>query len=134
LKTLSKNSNPFSKGDSAPEDVAAVDVTLRALKAYRTSETPFTLILDDPFSNSYIQEFEDTAGWLIIEDYTRTEKQNEHLGINDMRTEPMETEHGIDSRLPQSKGHRTVTFSNWRPFTFDVSRFANGAAYNSQPH
>jgi zinc finger protein len=96
-----KDNNPFSKGDSAPEDVVSMYMTLKALKAYRTLETPFTLILDDPVSNSYIQEFEDTAGWLIIEDYTRTEEQNELLGITDMLTEPVETEHGIEYRAPQ---------------------------------
>jgi zinc finger protein len=50
---------------------------------------PFTLILDDPLANSYIQNVfapdEDPA--MVVEEYERTAEQNEELGLLDMKTE-----------------------------------------------
>ena len=47
---------------------------------------PFTLILDDPVSNSYLQNLyaPDPDPNMIIEEYERTFEQNEELGLNDM--------------------------------------------------
>jgi zinc finger protein len=50
---------------------------------------PFTVILDDPLSNSYIQNIyaPDVDPCLSEEIYDRTHEQNEELGLNDMKTE-----------------------------------------------
>lgn len=50
---------------------------------------PFTIIIDDPLANSYIQNFyaPDDDPNLTIVDYDRTFDQNEELGLNDMKTE-----------------------------------------------
>lgn len=50
---------------------------------------PFTVILDDPLSNSYIQNIyaPDVDPCLSEEIYERTHEQNEELGLNDMKTE-----------------------------------------------
>jgi zinc finger protein len=50
---------------------------------------PFTIIVDDPMANSYIQNIyaPDDDPNLIIEDYERTFDQNEELGLNDIKTE-----------------------------------------------
>lgn len=48
--------------------------------------TPFTLIIDDPVSNSYLQNLyaPDPDPNMTIEEYDRTFDQNEELGLNDM--------------------------------------------------
>ncbi len=49
----------------------------------------FTLIIDDPVGNSYIQNLNAPADdpKLTAEEYERTWEQNENLGLNDMKTE-----------------------------------------------
>ena len=53
----------------------------------------FTLILDDPAGNSYMQNVyapeEDPE--LTIETYERSFEQNDELGLNDMKVEGYET-------------------------------------------
>jgi len=54
-----------------------------------TAETPFTVILDDPISNSFIQNIyapDDDPAMEKIE-YERSFDQNEELGLNDINTE-----------------------------------------------
>jgi len=50
---------------------------------------PFTLILDDPLANSYLQSLyaPDPDPQLETESYERTYEQNDDLGLNDMITE-----------------------------------------------
>jgi zinc finger protein len=47
---------------------------------------PFTLIIDDPVSNSYLQNLyaPDPDPNMTIEEYDRTFDQNEELGLNDV--------------------------------------------------
>lgn len=62
---------------------------LLALPQAMAVEMPFTVILDDPLSNSYIQNTwaPDVDPNLTEEDYERTFDQNEELGLNDIQTE-----------------------------------------------
>ncbi|KAF9512650.1 hypothetical protein BS47DRAFT_1486086 [Hydnum rufescens UP504] len=69
------------------------------LKAIMAAERPFTLILDDPLANSYLQNLyaPDEDPNMTVEIYDRTFEQNEDLGLNDMKLEgygedPTETE------------------------------------------
>ena len=57
-------------------------------------EMPWTLILDDPLSNSYLQNLyaPDPDPNMAIETYERTYEQNEELGLNDIQTENYENE------------------------------------------
>lgn len=50
---------------------------------------PFTLEVDDPLGNSYIQNLRapEPDPSLTVEDYTRTRDQDEDLGLLDMKTE-----------------------------------------------
>jgi len=50
---------------------------------------PFTLILDDPLANSYVQNLyaPDPDPNMEIVTYERTWQQNEDLGLNDMNVE-----------------------------------------------
>lgn len=53
---------------------------------------PFTFILNDCLSNSYVQDlfYPDKDPYLTVEDYIRTKKQDDDLGLNDMKVENYE--------------------------------------------
>ncbi|KAI0394968.1 zinc finger protein zpr1 [Xylariaceae sp. FL0594] len=56
-------------------------------------EKPFTVILSDPLASSYVQKAVDPDQddpQLTIEDYTRTDEEEEDLGLRDMKTEGYE--------------------------------------------
>lgn len=58
----------------------------------KSAERPFTLILDDPLANSYLQNLyaPDPDPNMVIETYDRTFDENEELGLNDMKVEGYE--------------------------------------------
>ncbi|KAH3899093.1 probable Zinc finger protein ZPR1 [Saccharomycodes ludwigii] len=64
------------------------------LKQALEGKTKFTVIMTDPMAGSYIQNIyaPDADPNMTIEDYERTEAQNEELGLNDIKvdTEPEE--------------------------------------------
>lgn len=66
----------------------------------------FTLILDDPLANSYIQNIyaPDPDPNLMVEMYDRTWQQNEDLGLNDMNVEDYQEQNAPEevSLLPPS--------------------------------
>lgn len=68
------------------------EIFLGNLKAVKNAERPFTLILDDPLANSYVQNLyaPDLDPSMEIELYDRTWEQNEDLGLNDMKVEGYE--------------------------------------------
>ena len=49
----------------------------------------FTVVMEDPLAASYIQNVyaPDNDPHMTIEEYDRTEEQNEDLGLNDMKTD-----------------------------------------------
>eukprot|EP00727_Mastigamoeba_balamuthi_P009795 m51a1_g5438 hypothetical protein (504) ;mRNA; r:174123-176114 len=82
--------NTFLVGDSADSSNAEKMHALTSrLQTLRAGNEPFTLIVDDPMSNSYIQNprAPEDDPQLIVEKYQRTWQQNEELGLNDIRTE-----------------------------------------------
>ena len=85
----------FLRGDSSdPETVRRFEVFLAKLKRAITAEAcPYTVILDDPLANSYIQNpyAPDPDEQLKVENYERKWEQNEVLGINDMKVENYES-------------------------------------------
>lgn len=60
---------------------------------------PFTIILDDPLANSYIQNLyaPDPDPNMTIEMYDRTFEQNDELGLNDIKVEGYDVADGEDS-------------------------------------
>lgn len=66
-----------------------------------TAARPFTLILDDPVANSYLQNIyaPDPDPNMKIITYERTHDQNEELGINDMVLEGYEEQEAEDRRV-----------------------------------
>ncbi|KAL0213223.1 hypothetical protein RCL1_006849 [Eukaryota sp. TZLM3-RCL] len=79
------DSHPFYFGDSAvEEDRIKFKDFLRRMDELATGQRPFTLILDDPVGNSYIQSTSDDPAEdpaLTVEQYERTAEQNEELGL-----------------------------------------------------
>lgn len=65
---------------------------LAKLKAIKTVSKPFTVILDDPVANSYLQNIyaPDSDPNMKIEWYERTKEQEDDLGISDMKVEGYE--------------------------------------------
>ena len=61
----------------------------------KAAEMQFTLILDDPLANSYLQSLyaPDPDPNMKFETYERSWQQNEELGLNDMITEGYEEDH-----------------------------------------
>jgi zinc finger protein len=85
----------FSTGDSSSaEDRQQFENFLSSLKAVKSADHPFTLILDDPLANSYLQNLyaPDPDPNMTTETYERTWDQNEDLGLNDMKVEGYEEE------------------------------------------
>ncbi|KAI0793947.1 zf-ZPR1-domain-containing protein [Fomes fomentarius] len=82
----------FASGDAASNDHTAFETFLKKLKAVKNADHPFTLILDDPLANSYLQNLyaPDPDPNMTIEVYDRTWEQNEELGLNDMKVENYE--------------------------------------------
>lgn len=58
----------------------------------KNAEHPFTLIIDDPLGNSYLQNLyaPDPDPNMTVEMYDRTFDQNEELGLNDIKVEGYE--------------------------------------------
>eukprot|EP01132_Coremiostelium_polycephalum_P004655 gene4655-5817_t len=82
--------NPFFRGDSAdPKTREKYEEVTSTMKQFIANEKPFTLIIDDPISNSYIQNIyaPDPDPNLTVVEYERTYEQNDELGLNDMNTE-----------------------------------------------
>ncbi|PKI85542.1 nucleolar zinc-finger protein [Malassezia vespertilionis] len=81
----------FMRGDSVDADATnRFERFLGALKRAINGESfPYTLILDDPLANSYIQNpyAPDPDEQVTVENYDRTFDQNEDLGLNDMKVE-----------------------------------------------
>lgn len=80
----------FARGDASTEGVSdSMQSFLARLKGAMKVEQPFTVVLDDPLANSYIQNTwaPDPDPNLSEEDYDRSHDQNEELGLNDINTE-----------------------------------------------
>lgn len=81
------SNNPFV--DSDPEFAGKISNILDELNRMREGQKPFTMILTDPLSHSFISNpwnpDKDTRA--TIEFRPRTFDENEHLGMNDMKVE-----------------------------------------------
>ncbi|EMD39034.1 hypothetical protein CERSUDRAFT_151889 [Gelatoporia subvermispora B] len=88
----------FAAGDSRHNN-DAFDTFLHKLKAVKNVEHPFTVILDDPLANSYLQNLyaPDPDPNMEISSYDRTWEQNEELGLNDMKLEGYEQDAANDA-------------------------------------
>lgn len=88
IKDELTDKDPFATGDAANKDRKdAFNKFLHKLDSVIQMENPpYTIILDDPLSNSHLQNLyaPDPDPEMTIEDYERTFDQNEDLGLNDI--------------------------------------------------
>ncbi|GLA05292.1 nucleolar zinc-finger protein [Aspergillus niger] len=80
-------------GDSMPgEEKSKWDSFFARLEKAISGELKFTITLVDPLSNSYVQDLCAPAAdpQLTVEEYTRTEEEEEEFGLKDMKTEGYE--------------------------------------------
>jgi len=70
------------------------DTFFSQLSAAIRGEVKFTIILEDPLASSYVQSFTapEPDGQMKVEDYGRTDEEEEHLGLKDIKTEGYEAE------------------------------------------
>ncbi|KAG9397117.1 ZPR1 zinc-finger domain [Carpediemonas membranifera] len=78
---------PFSAGDSADAAERTKMLQVVATLGEFISGRPFTLVIDDPVSNSYVQDIyvPDPDPQMTVETYTRSTEQDDELGLLDMR-------------------------------------------------
>lgn len=82
-----------SGGDSMDEGTKKDwDVFFQKLDSALKLEMTFSIVLEDPMANSYVQSLsdEDIDPQIRTEDYERTEDEKEDLGLNDMVLEGYE--------------------------------------------
>ncbi|KAJ4367286.1 nucleolar zinc-finger protein [Neocucurbitaria cava] len=95
-------SSVFDTGDAGDSVDAASrekwNVFFAQLDAAIGGEVKFTIVLDDPLASSYVQSFTapDPDPQLKLEDYERTEAEEEELGLKDMKTEGYEEGHAAE--------------------------------------
>jgi len=80
----------FHTGDSSESvNQDALKTFLAKIKEYATGKHQFTIIVDDPLANSFIQNpfAPDADPEMVIQEYQRSFDQNETLGLNDINTE-----------------------------------------------
>ena len=88
---------PFSQGDSNESNL--LDIFCTKMKNLVEKGKDFTLIINDPLSNSFIFSPDpNNDPNLIKEEYERSWEQNEELGINDMITENYAVEEGDEHK------------------------------------
>ncbi|KAJ7451116.1 zf-ZPR1-domain-containing protein [Mycena latifolia] len=83
----------FASGDSSDaEGRSTFETFLGKLKEVKDASRPFTLIIDDPLANSYVQNLyaPDPDPNMVVEMYARTWEQDEELGLNDIKVEGYE--------------------------------------------
>ncbi|KXN93182.1 Zinc finger protein zpr1 [Leucoagaricus sp. SymC.cos] len=81
-------------GQASDHDLYIPNVPFMVIPQVKTAERPFTVVLDDPLANSYMQNIyaPDPDPNMTIENYERTWEQNEELGLNDIKVEGYEAE------------------------------------------
>lgn len=80
-------------GDSmAAEDQQKWDAFFGQLDAAIAGKVRFTVVLEDPLASSYVQSFTapDPDPQMKVEDYERTDEEEEDLGLKDIKTEGYE--------------------------------------------
>ncbi|OCL02205.1 zinc finger protein-like protein zpr1 [Glonium stellatum] len=100
------DTNDNTGGDSM--DAASRDkweAFFNQLSAAIKGEVKFTIILEDPLASSYVQSFTapEPDRQMKVEDYERTDEEEEHLGLKDIKTEGYEVEEtAVSSGVPET--------------------------------
>ncbi|KAF9003991.1 zf-ZPR1-domain-containing protein [Cyathus striatus] len=101
----------FAGDSSTAEGRKTFEDFLSGLKEVKTASRPFTLILDDPLANSYLQNIyaPDPDPNMTIVLYERTWEQNEELGLNDIKVEGYEEDAEREKGEPADKTEKAGT-------------------------
>jgi zinc finger protein len=89
-------SSIFDAGGGGDSTVSATktkwDDFFSQLSSAIDGEVKFTIVLSDPLASSYVQSFAapEPDAQMKVEDYERTEEEEEDLGLRDMKTEGYE--------------------------------------------
>jgi len=90
-------SNVFGDGEVAGDSMAGGQRAkwkqfFAGLDSAINGDMPFTIMLEDPLAASYVQSFTapEPDSQIISEEYERTEEEEEHLGLRDIKTEEYE--------------------------------------------
>ncbi|KAG6976075.1 hypothetical protein JG688_00001726 [Phytophthora aleatoria] len=98
--------NPFAVGDS-DGGRSLLKAWLARLDGLKCGTEPFTLVLEDPLANSFIYSpfgaAEDDP-YMTAEKFTRTEYEDDVLGIADMKVENYSTDGGLSSITEEEEG------------------------------
>jgi zinc finger protein len=75
----------YIQQEAFPELYEKIESILSQLQSYLTGNVPFTLLLDDPAGNSYIENLNapNPDPQITIKQYTRTHEQNEAMGLSE---------------------------------------------------
>ena len=92
-----------------PEQYQAVQNVIDKLEAFKLLKSPFTVEIDDPAGNSYIEDiaFPQKDERLTFEVYERSAEQCEELGIALPPLSEVPSEDVAGSQLPQEKSEQT---------------------------
>ncbi|EPQ27952.1 uncharacterized protein PFL1_04279 [Pseudozyma flocculosa PF-1] len=94
------------RGDSAREATTFEGFLGKLKGAISATNVPYTVVLDDPLANSYIQNpyAPDVDEQLTVEVYERSFDQNEDLGLNDIKVEGYEEDAEGDAKMDEGEG------------------------------
>ncbi|KAJ4323772.1 nucleolar zinc-finger protein [Neodidymelliopsis sp. IMI 364377] len=94
-------------GDSMPsESKSKWNVFFDQLGSAIDGNEKFTVILEDPLASSYVQSFTapEPDPQIKVEEYERTDEEEEELGLKDMKTEGYEAEHAAAQEAESNEG------------------------------
>ncbi|KLU81628.1 zinc finger protein ZPR1 [Magnaporthiopsis poae ATCC 64411] len=96
-------------GDSlAPEERTRWQGFFTELDRAIAGEREFSVVLTDPLASSYVQSLADDPGQpdeqMTVEDYDRTDEEEEELGLRDMKTEGYEEDAAREEAERKKKG------------------------------
>ncbi len=112
LRDQLTNMNQFKLGDSSLNmDREKQSQFLDTLQQLETGTVPFTFIVDDPVSNSYVQNLyaPDPDPNMTVETYTRSWEQDEDLGLHQMKVDNYGAEEATTTTLAAATDEATTT-------------------------
>ena len=95
----------FQGGDSMPSDTKQQwDAFFEKMEKALKVEMEFSITLEDPLANSFVQLAREPDEQVVTEEYERSEEEMEELGLNDMKVEGYENENqGNDDKAQQDE-------------------------------
>lgn len=99
------------------EDRRKWDAFFGQLDAAIAGKVKFTVVLEDPLASSYVQSFTapEPDPQVKVEDYERTDEEEEDLGLKDIKTEgyeqPEPEENGVKENAVEGKSEGVLAMA-----------------------